>query len=97
MSDIYFLSQFYKVLGDETRLRILQLLLVQELCVGDIARMLAMSHSAISHQLQVLRQSNLVSVQRRGKEVYYRLSDEHVRIILKYGFEHIQEGVCYGR
>lgn len=85
------LEQFYKIMGDETRLRILSLLEEKELNVGEIAEVLEMTNSAISHQLQVLRYHDLVKSRKNGKEVYYTLADEHVTIILKYGIEHILE------
>ncbi|MCI9234198.1 MAG: winged helix-turn-helix transcriptional regulator [Bacilli bacterium] len=85
------LGQFYKIMGDETRLRILNLLEKSELKVGEIAEQLEMTHSAISHQLQVLRFHEFVKAKRKGKEIYYSLKDEHVMIIVKYGMEHILE------
>lgn len=86
------LSQFYKIFGDETRIRILNLLIDKSLCVNDIAASLGMSQSSISHQLQVLRYANFVRTEKQGKVVYYSLADSHIKIILKYGFEHIMEG-----
>lgn len=85
------LATFYKVFGDPTRLRILFALGVSELCVCDIAASLQMTHSAISHQLRILKQSRLVKTRKEGKSVYYRLHDPHVQKILAQGFEHIQE------
>lgn len=85
------LSEFYKIFGDTTRLRILNILLEGEKSVGEIATTLDMSPSAISHQLQILRMTNLVKTSKIGKMVYYSLSDDHIKIILKYGFEHIHE------
>lgn len=84
-------SDFYKVFGDATRLRILTLLLEGEKNVGEIANNLEMSQSAISHQLKTLRLHNLVRTHKKGQTVYYNLSDDHIKIILKYGFEHIEE------
>lgn len=86
------LSQFYKIFGDETRIRILTLLIDKSLCVNEIAASLTMSQSSISHQLQVLRYANFVRTEKQGKVVYYSLADSHIKIILKYGFEHIMEG-----
>lgn len=88
---LYGLSEFYKVLGDQTRLRILDLLVNKPLCVNEISELLDISQSAISHQLKNLRSSNLVKVEKQGKNAYYSISDEHVKIILKYGLEHISE------
>ena len=85
------LSQFYRIIGDETRLRILHLLEIKELNVSEIAEQLEMTNSAISHQLQVLRYHDLVKSRRDGKEIYYSLKDERIMIIVKYGMEHILE------
>lgn len=88
---LYGLSEFYKIFGDQTRLRILDALLNKPLCVNEISEILDMSQSAISHQLRNLRSSNLVKTDKVGKNVYYSISDEHIKIILKYGLEHISE------
>ena len=85
------LSEFYKIFGDQTRLRILDALLNKPLCVNEISELLDMTQSAISHQLKNLRTSNLVKTDKIGKNVYYSISDEHIKIILKYGLEHISE------
>ena len=88
---LYGLSEFYKIFGDQTRLRILDALLNKPLCVNEISELLDMTQSAISHQLKNLRASNLVKTEKIGKNVYYSISDEHIKIILKYGLEHISE------
>ena len=88
---LYGLSEFYKIFGDQTRLRILDILLNKPLCVNEISELLDMTQSAISHQLKNLRASNLVKTEKIGKNVYYSISDEHIKIILKYGLEHISE------
>ena len=88
---LYGLSEFYKIFGDQTRLRILDALLNKPLCVNEISELLDMTQSAISHQLKNLRASNLVKADKIGKNVYYSISDEHIKIILKYGLEHISE------
>ena len=88
---LYSLSEFYKIFGDQTRLRILDALLNKPLCVNEISELLDMTQSAISHQLKNLRTSNLVKTDKIGKNVYYSISDEHIKIILKYGLEHISE------
>ncbi|CCY80072.1 putative uncharacterized protein [Mycoplasma sp. CAG:877] len=88
---LYGLSEFYKIFGDQTRLRILDALLNKPLCVNEISELLDMTQSAISHQLKNLRTSNLVKTDKIGKNVYYSISDEHIKIILKYGLEHISE------
>ena len=90
---LYGLSEFYKIFGDQTRLRILDALLNKPLCVNEISELLDMTQSAISHQLKNLRTSNLVKTDKIGKNVYYSISDEHIKIILKYGLEHISEGM----
>ena len=88
---LYGLSEFYTIFGDQTRLRILDALLNKPLCVSEISELLDMTQSAISHQLKNLRASNLVKTEKIGKNVYYSISDEHIKIILKYGLEHISE------
>ena len=88
---LYGLSEFYKIFGDQTRLRILDALLNKPLCVSEISELLDMTQSAISHQLKNLRASNLVKTEKIGKNVYYSISDEKIKIILKYGLEHISE------
>lgn len=87
------LSEFYKVFSDTTRLRILDTLLNEPLCVNDISSKLDMSQSAISHQLNTLRKSNLVKAEKIGKNVYYSVADEHIEIIIKFGKEHILEEI----
>lgn len=88
---IFDLADFYKIFGDTTRVKILYALDKSELCVCDISALLGMSVSAVSHQLKILRDSNLVKTKRDGKIVYYSLSDEHVKSILECGIEHISE------
>ena len=85
------LADFYKVFGDATRIKILCVLLRSEMCVCDLAEMLGMTQSAISHQLRILKDANLVGNRREGKTVYYYLSDDHVRAIVAQGFEHLIE------
>ncbi len=86
---IYEAADFFKVFGDSSRLKLLNILLQEEMCVNDIADKLKMSQSAVSHQLRVLRQSRLVKYRRDGKTVYYSLDDEHVEDIIKEGIAHI--------
>ena len=83
------LAELYKVLGDSTRIRILDLLAQRELCVQDIADGLTMTQSAISHQLRILKQAALVKCRREGKSIFYSLADNHVETILHQGLEHI--------
>ena len=88
---LYDLAELYKVFGDSTRIRLLYVLFEAEMCVCDIAQVLSMTTSAISHQLKVLKQAHLVKYRREGKTVFYSLSDDHVRSILDQGLEHISE------
>ena len=88
---VYGLADLFKVFGDPTRIRILYALSAGELCVCDIASVLNMTQSAISHQLRVLKQIKLVKFRREGKTVYYSLADAHVETILSQGLEHVQE------
>ena len=91
--DILFdLSELFKVFGDSTRIRILYCLFVSEMCVCDIATLLNMTQSAISHQLSVLKRNKLVKSRREGKTVFYSLADSHVRTMLDQGVEHVTEG-----
>ena len=85
------LADFFKVFGDVTRLKILNVLLCSEMCVYDIAAVLGMSQSAISHQLRVLKQMDLVKNRREGKTIFYALADNHISTILKQGLDHIEE------
>ncbi len=88
---LYDLAELFKVFGDSTRVRILYVLFEAEMCVCDIAMLLNMTQSAISHQLRVLKQNKLVKFRREGKTVFYSLADEHVRTIVYQGMEHISE------
>ena len=88
---LFALADLYKIFGDSTRLRILYVLFDTELCVCDIAELLGMTVSAISHQLRVLKQSKLVKYRKSGKSVLYSLADDHVHTILGEGMEHINE------
>lgn len=85
------LAEFYKVFGDVTRVKILCVLFESELCVCDLAEILGMTQSAISHQLRVLKQMKLVKNRREGKTVFYSLADMHIQSILNQGMEHIME------
>lgn len=85
------LAEFFKVFGDDTRLKILYVLLCSEMCVYDIASVLGMSQSAISHQLRVLKQLDLVKHRRDGKTIFYSLADAHIVTILSQGLDHIEE------
>lgn len=85
------LAEFFKVFGDVTRLKILFALLSSEMCVYDIAKLLGTSQSAISHQLRVLKQMDLVKHRREGKTIFYSLADDHIVSILSQGIDHIEE------
>lgn len=85
------LAEFFRVFGDGTRIKILYALSRAEMCVCDIAELLGVSQSAVSHQLQILRSSRLVRYRREGKTVYYSLNDEHIFSIIGQGLEHIKE------
>lgn len=89
---LFDLAEFFKVFGDSTRIKIMYVLFEHEMCVCDIAALLNMSQSAVSHQLRVLKQSRLVKYRKEGKVVYYSLDDEHIKDIVKEGLEHINEG-----
>ena len=89
--ELYDLAELFKIFGDSTRVKILYALLEGELCVCDIAKLMEVTQSAVSHQLRVLKSSKLVKFRREGKTVYYSLADEHVSRILSQGMEHIQE------
>ncbi|NLI22085.1 MAG: helix-turn-helix transcriptional regulator [Clostridiales bacterium] len=85
------LGELFKLFADATRVKILYCLLAHEMCVCDIATLLKMTQSAISHQLSVLRRGKLVAPRREGKTVFYALADDHVRTILSQGIEHVTE------
>ena len=87
--DLYDLAELYKVFGDSTRIKILYVLFEQEVCVCDLAQLLGMTQSAVSHQLRILKNNKLVKFRREGKTVFYALDDDHVRSILKLGMEHL--------
>ena len=88
---LYDLAELFKVFGDTTRVKIISALFEAEMCVCDIAELLHMTQSAISHQLRVLRQARLVKHRKEGKVVFYSLDDEHIKAIFNQGLEHILE------
>ena len=88
---LYDLAEFFKVFGDTTRIKILYVLFESELCVCDIASLLGLGQSAVSHQLRILKQMRLVQFRREGKTVFYSLADGHIQSILSQGMEHIKE------
>ncbi len=88
---LYDVAELFKVFGDSTRVRIICALFESEMCVCDIAGVLNMTQSAISHQLRVLKQARLVKYRREGKTVFYSLADDHIQTIFNQAFEHIME------
>lgn len=88
---LYDLAELFKVFGDSTRIKILYAMFEHELCVNDIAGLLNLSQSSVSHQLRILKTSKLVKFRREGKSIYYSLDDEHVRAIISMGMEHVEE------
>lgn len=95
--EILSLAEIFRTLGDPTRVKLLQALTVQELCVCDLAKLLGVSDSATSHQLRVLRSQRLVRFRKEGKMAYYSLDDEHIDALMKEALRHIREGVGYVR
>ena len=89
--ELFDLAEFFKIFGDSTRIKILYVLFESEMCVCDIAQVLNMTVSAISHQLRILKQARLVKFRKEGKSVFYSLSDDHIKKILDNGIEHINE------
>ena len=90
-TELYDLAELFKVFGDSTRILILFVLSSAEVCVCDLARVLNMTQSAISHQLRILKQNKLVKSRREGKSIFYSLADGHVSTIIAQGRDHIEE------
>lgn len=88
---LYDLAELFRVFGDTTRIKILYALFESELCVNDIAQVVGLSQSAVSHQLRLLKTSKLVKFRREGKAIYYSLDDDHVRTMIALGMEHVEE------
>ncbi|MBO5747109.1 MAG: winged helix-turn-helix transcriptional regulator [Clostridia bacterium] len=88
---IFDLAELFKIFGDSTRMKILYTLFEAEMCVCDIALLVGASQSAVSHQLRLLKQANLIKPRRDGKTVFYSLADDHVRTIINNGMDHILE------
>ena len=88
---LYDLAELFKIFGDSTRIKILYVLFESEMCVCDIAALLGMTQSAISHQLRALKNARLVKSRREGKTVFYALADDHVKTIIDQGIEHVKE------
>ncbi len=89
--NLYDLAELFRIFGDTTRIKILYALFISDMCVCDIAALLSMNQSAISHQLRILKQARLVKSKRDGKVVYYSLDDEHVKQIFDQGLIHLNE------
>jgi len=87
--DLYILTEFFKMLGDPTRIHLLFLLMEQDACVSDLANRLGLTQSAVSHQLSLLKANKLVGQRRNGKMIFYTLVDDHVRMVIEKGTEHV--------
>jgi ArsR family transcriptional regulator len=92
---LYDIADFFKVMGDSTRLKILYALLKNEVCVGDLSQALGISQSSVSHQLRILRQNDVVKFRKEGKVVYYSLDDEHIENLLTQSLEHLMHKKVY--
>ena len=90
-TELFDLAELFKTFGDSTRIRILFVLFEAEVCVCDLAQVLNMTQSAVSHQLKILKQNRLVKCRREGKSIFYSLADDHVRTIIAQGQHHIKE------
>ena len=90
-TELYDLAELFRVFGDSTRIKILYALFESELCVSDIAQILNLNQSAVSHQLRILKDAKLVKFKRSGKSIFYSLDDDHVRTILSMGMDHVEE------
>ena len=88
---LFDLAELFKIFGDSTRIRILYVLFEEEMCVCDIAQLLGMTQSAISHQLRALKNVRLVKARREGKTIFYSLADDHVKTIIGQGIDHVCE------
>lgn len=88
---LYDLAELYRIFGDSTRIRILYVLFESEVCVCDIAKVLGLTISAVSHQLRLLKSAGLVKFRKEGKVCYYSLADDHVKTIIRQGIEHVTE------
>ena len=88
---LYDLTELFRIFGDSTRVRILYVLFASEMCVCDIAQLLGLTQSAVSHQLRALKNVRLVKARREGKTVFYSLADDHVKTIIDQGLEHVRE------
>jgi len=92
---LYDIADFFKILGESTRLKIMFALLKGEVCVGELSESLSISQSSVSHQLRILRQNDLVKFRKQGKVVYYSLDDDHVENLLNQSLEHLLHNKIY--
>jgi ArsR family transcriptional regulator len=88
---LYYMSEFFRMFGDGTRLKIINALMISEMCVCDISALIGMNQSVISHHLKILRDARVINFRREGKIVYYSLCDDHIRLIFNQGLTHIRE------
>lgn len=89
---IYYMAEFFRMFCDATRLKIINALMIHEMCVCDLSCLVGMNQSVVSHHLKILRGARVIKCRREGKVVYYSLCDEHIRLIFGQGFTHIGEG-----
>lgn len=89
--NLYSMSEFFKMFGDGTRLKIINALMISEMCVCDISALIGMNQSVISHHLKILRAARVIKFRREGKVVYYSLCDEHINLIFRQGLTHVKE------
>lgn len=88
---LYYMSEFFKMFGDGTRLKIINALMISEMCVCDLSVLVGMNQSVISHHLKILKSARVIKFRREGKVVYYSLCDDHIRLIFNQGLTHISE------
>lgn len=93
---IYYMAEFFRMFCDATRLKIINALMISELCVCDLSAFVGMNQSVVSHHLKILRGARVIKFRRAGKVVYYSLCDEHIRLIFNQGFTHIGESAAHG-
>lgn len=89
--NLYLMSEFFKMFGDPTRLKIINALMISEMCVCDISALIGMNQSVVSHHLKILRTARVIKFRREGKAVYYSLCDDHIKLIFNQGLTHIKE------
>lgn len=89
--NLYFMAEFFKMFGDPTRLKIINALMISEMCVCDISALIGMNQSVVSHHLKILRTARVIKFRRDGKVVYYSLCDDHIKLIFNKGLTHVKE------